>query len=52
LITGFRKYGSENKLKEDAVEHLLDVYVKITADAEQDEKIADECREAFKKLSL
>lgn len=51
LITGYKKYGSEKLLEHDAVEHLLDVYVKITADAELDENIAEECRNAFKKLS-
>ncbi|MDD2916775.1 MAG: arginine--tRNA ligase, partial [Candidatus Gracilibacteria bacterium] len=31
LIAGYRKYGDPQKLKEDAIEHLLEIYIKITA---------------------
>lgn len=34
LAVGFRKYGSETKLAENATMHLFDVYVKINADKE------------------
>lgn len=32
LAVGFERYGSEEKLLEDAITHLYDVYVKINAD--------------------
>ncbi len=34
LIAGYKRYGNAEKLKENAIEHLLEVYIKITADAE------------------
>lgn len=33
LAVGFDRYGSEEKLQEDPIKHLYDVYVKINADA-------------------
>lgn len=51
LIAGYKKYGNPEKLKADALEHLLEVYIKITADAETDPTIEELCRNEFKKLS-
>ncbi len=51
LIVGFQKYGSEEKLAEDAITHLLDVYVAINADIETDEAVAEQTRVAFRELS-
>ncbi|MCD5380373.1 arginine--tRNA ligase, partial [Candidatus Gracilibacteria bacterium] len=51
LITAFKKYGSEEKLQENAVEHLFELYVKISSDAETDETLEGTFREEFKKLS-
>lgn len=51
LIVGFQKYGDEKKLQEDAISHLLEVYVAINADIETDEKVAEETRVAFRELS-
>ncbi|OIP52548.1 arginine--tRNA ligase [Candidatus Gracilibacteria bacterium CG2_30_37_12] len=51
LIAGYKKYGDQEKLKEDAIEHLLEVYIKITADAEADPLVEELCRNEFKKLS-
>lgn len=51
LIAGYKKYGNPEKLKEDAIEHLLEVYIKITADAEADPLVEELCRNEFKKLS-
>lgn len=51
LIAGYRKYGNPEKLKEDAIEHLLEVYIKITADAEADPAVEELCRNEFRKLS-
>lgn len=50
LAVGFEKYGSEEKLKEDAITHLYEVYVKINADGETDESIHERAREFFVKM--
>lgn len=34
LIAGYKRYGNAEKLKGNTIEHLLKVYIKITADAE------------------
>ena len=52
LIVGYQMFGSAEALEHDAVEHLLEVYVKLTAAEEKDPAIADAYRDAFKKLSL
>ncbi len=52
LIVGFQRYGDFDKLKADGVEHLQELYVKITADIENDDNVDQECKDAFKKLSL
>lgn len=51
LIVGFQKYWNEEKLSEDAISHLLEVYVAINTDCEADEKVEQECRDAFRELS-
>ncbi len=51
LITAYKKYGSEEKLKENAVEHLFELYVKISSEAEKNTELEDNFREEFKKLS-
>ncbi|MDD5377037.1 MAG: arginine--tRNA ligase [Candidatus Gracilibacteria bacterium] len=51
LIAGYKKYGNPERLKENAIEHLLEVYIKITADAEADPVIEELCRNEFKRLS-
>ncbi|KAK4053001.1 arginyl-tRNA synthetase [Microbotryomycetes sp. JL221] len=35
LAVGFERYGSEDKLREDPISHLYEVYVKINADGSQ-----------------
>ncbi|GAA5933177.1 arginine--tRNA ligase [Sporobolomyces koalae] len=50
LAVGFEKYGSEEKLREDAITHLYEVYVKINADGETDESIHERAREFFVKM--
>jgi len=45
VIFGFKKWGSEAKLKKNPVEHLYELYVRAN-----DEKYNDESREEFKKL--
>jgi len=52
LIVAYETYGSEMELENNAVEHLFQLYVKISKDAEQDENLDQKFRDAFKKLSL
>jgi len=51
LILAFKNWWDENKLKENAVEHLLELYIKITAEAEKDKTLEEQIRNEFKKLS-
>lgn len=51
LIVGYKKYGNAEKLADDAISHLLEVYVAINADIEADEAVAEEARIAFRELS-
>ena len=45
VIFGFKKWGSEAKLKKNPVEHLYELYVRAN-----DDKYDDESREEFRKL--
>ncbi|MEI7718784.1 MAG: arginine--tRNA ligase [archaeon] len=45
LIVGYRLWGDEKKLKEDATRHLLEIYVKANA-----EEYEQQARDEFKKL--
>ncbi|GBE88791.1 Arginine--tRNA ligase, cytoplasmic [Sparassis crispa] len=36
IAVGFEKYGSREALEQDAIKHLLDLYVKVNADADED----------------
>ena len=51
LIVAYQKYGDKQKLEENAVEHLFELYVKISSDSETDESLEQEFRDTFKKLS-
>ncbi|KAJ6532922.1 arginyl-tRNA synthetase [Mycena vulgaris] len=55
LAVGFRKYGSEAQLAENAIMHLFDVYVKVNADKEAEatsdaSPTLDEARGIFKAM--
>jgi arginyl-tRNA synthetase len=50
LAVGWEKYGDEQKLEEDAVTHLYNVYVKINKDGEEDKAIHDQARAYFKSM--
>ncbi|CAE6523805.1 unnamed protein product [Rhizoctonia solani] len=50
IAVGFDKYGSEEELARDAIKHLYDVYVKINADANNDESVHDAARAYFKRM--
>ncbi|NOY89489.1 MAG: arginine--tRNA ligase [FCB group bacterium] len=47
MIVAYKKWGKKNK---NTVADLYDLYVKIHREAEQDNKLNDEARAAFKKL--
>lgn len=51
LITAYKKYGDIALLEQDAVEHLFQLYVKISAEAEEDTQLDDLFRSEFKLLS-
>jgi len=51
LILAYKKWWNEDKLKENAVEHLLELYIKITEEAEKDIDFEDSIRKEFQKLS-
>ncbi|KAH7345303.1 arginyl-tRNA synthetase [Rhizoctonia solani] len=50
IAVGFAKYGSEEALARDAIKHLYEVYVKINADANEDESVHDAARAYFKRM--
>lgn len=51
LITAYKLWWDENKLKENAVDYLLELYVKITSKIENDELLEQRTRDEFKLLS-
>jgi arginyl-tRNA synthetase len=50
LIVAFKKWGKEKELEKDPIKYLLKLYVKFHDQAEKDETLNDQAREAFKKL--
>ncbi|CAE6419267.1 unnamed protein product [Rhizoctonia solani] len=50
IAVGFAKYGSEEALARDAIKHLYEVYVKINADANDDDSVHDAARAYFKRM--
>lgn len=50
LIVAYKKWGNEAALKEDPIPELLRVYVKFHEEAEVDETLEDEARQAFARL--
>ena len=50
LTVGYKKYGNEEKLKEDANQHLYDVYVQINKDMETDPTIDEDARKYFVQM--
>lgn len=53
LAVGYAKYGSEEALTKDPINHLFDVYVQINKDATEegeDSKIHEQARDYFKKM--
>ena len=50
IATGFEKYGNEERLREDAIKHLFEVYVQVNADADKDPKVKEEAAAWFKRM--
>ena len=51
LITAYKLWWDAQKLHENAVEYLLELYIKITTEAKNDDTIEEQARNAFKLLS-
>ena len=51
LIIAYLNWGDETKLKENAVEHLFQLYVKATTEEEKDSTWNDKFQQAFKELA-
>lgn len=51
LITGWKYFGDTAKFESGPVSHLLEIYVKITEEIEQEDNVDQECRDAFRLLS-
>lgn len=50
LIVAYKRWGSDEKLKEKPIEELLRIYVKFHNEAEKNPEIEDEARNHFKLL--
>ncbi|XP_004083463.1 probable arginine--tRNA ligase, mitochondrial [Oryzias latipes] len=50
LGAGFEKFGSAEKLKENPLHHLFEVYVRVNKEAEQDEALKHAARDFFRQL--
>ncbi|KAK2740940.1 hypothetical protein FQN57_005944 [Myotisia sp. PD_48] len=50
LATGYKKYGSEEELLRDPINHLFEVYVKISRDVEEENKPIKELKEQIKTM--
>jgi arginyl-tRNA synthetase len=51
LITAYKLWWDESRLSENAVDYLLELYVKITAEAAEDPILEQQTRDEFKLLS-
>ncbi len=51
LIFAFKKWWDEEKLETNAIDHLLELYIKVTEEAEKDISLEEQIREEFKMLS-
>ncbi len=50
MIVAYRKWGSEDTLKNNSAQNLLELYVKFHETAKEDSSLDDDAREVFKKL--
>ncbi len=51
LILAYKMWGNKDKLQENAVWHLFELYVKITEEIEKNDTLEEKTRQEFKKLS-
>lgn len=52
LGVGFQRFGDQEKLKNNPLQHLFDVYVQVNREAEKSEDIGQAAREFFRQLEL
>ena len=50
LIEGYKLWGNEYDLSTDAIDKLVEIYVRINALCEEDEEVLNRCRENFRLL--
>ena len=50
MIEGYKLWGSNYDLKEDPIEKLVEIYVRINNLCKEDEKVLENCRENFRLL--
>jgi arginyl-tRNA synthetase len=50
VILAYKLWGNEKKLRENPIEHLYDLYVRIHLEEEDDPKLSEKGRDEFKKL--
>lgn len=50
ILQGYEKYGSQEELEKDAIQHLFQVYVKVSADAAADPNVKVEAAKWFKRM--
>ena len=50
LIEGYKLWGSEYDLSNDAIDKLVEIYVRINKLCEEDETVLERCRENFRLL--
>ncbi|KAL6095775.1 rars2 [Pungitius sinensis] len=50
LGAGFGKFGCQEKLKQNPLQHLFEVYVQVNKDAEQNEEMMQAARDFFRQL--
>ncbi|KAM8831954.1 putative arginine--tRNA ligase, mitochondrial isoform 2-T2 [Spinachia spinachia] len=50
LGAGFSKFGCQEKLKQNPLQHLFEVYVQVNKDAEQNEEMMQAARDFFRQL--
>lgn len=51
LILAYKLWGDEGKLKENAIDYLLELYIKVSEEAEKNAEIEQQTRDEFKLLS-
>ncbi|KAG7331887.1 hypothetical protein KOW79_005856 [Hemibagrus wyckioides] len=50
LGVGFQRLGSTEKLKENALQHLFEVYVQVNREAEHDESVRSDAADFYRRL--